>query len=569
MNHVNRMLYFRHPKRRTGMFKSMFLPCLIVFTLFWLYIPACNHGKTAVTSRQWQEIELCFESDRDYQNPYTDVDFWVDFIHTDGEKLRRPGFWNGDKKWCVRFTSPVKDGEWRWTTRASVTEDTGLNGKTGKILCAPCNSDNNLIKHGLLRMSKSRRNVVHADGTPFLMVADTPWALPWRGTVESVTTYAQNRRERGFNAALLMSLQPDRGVDGPRDRTAQGGFDVAFEDLKQGHINRINISYFKYFDRLRDILVDHGIVPVFQPVFHGFGWKGKQVLGWTVDPAEYARYTRYLIARYGAKPAFWLVGGDGTGKNPGVQSGGLEAEKWDAYRQPTGIHYNPFDDYCPDSQRESNCFHYNKSFQDAEWLDFQWCQTGHNGEHLLHKVRRMYENKPVKAVANGEPTYEGIREHGNGSGWWQGHEAWSQFLAGGTMGVVYGAGGLWNWKLTADEPGWADWCNSNVSWREAIELSGSKYVGYLGKALHGLDVTDIEKHPGLAGDELCLAKSGRLYIVYLPEGGTVTLQQLSADLNYRWFDPKAGEFTAQGNVSSDVQNFTAASGTPAVLIVSR
>jgi hypothetical protein len=45
------------------------------------------------------------------------------------------------------------------------------------------------------------------------------------------------------------------------------------------------------------ILVDHGIVPVYRPVFQGYGWKGRQILGRTCVPAEYARYCRYLVAR--------------------------------------------------------------------------------------------------------------------------------------------------------------------------------------------------------------------------------------------------------------------------------
>jgi hypothetical protein len=59
-------------------------------------------------------------------------------------------------------------------------------------------------------------------------------------------------------------------------------------------------------------------------------------------PVEYARYCRYLVARYGAKPAIWLVSGDGYGKNPGVKEGGEEIEKWDAYGQPTGLALQPF-----------------------------------------------------------------------------------------------------------------------------------------------------------------------------------------------------------------------------------
>ncbi len=518
-------------------------------------------------AEQWKEIELNFNSEAEYENPYTNVDFRVEFYHNSGDTIVRPGYWDGGDKWKVRFASSADAGEWSWKSFSSNSGDKGLNGKEGEIICKPYFGDNQLIKHGLLKMSEGKRNVVHADGTPFLMIGDTPWALPWRGTVESVTAYAENREKRNFNTALLMSLQPDQDAVGPRDRTKEGGFDVAFEDLKKGHINNININYFQYLDSLIYTLVGHGIVPVYQPVFHGYGWKGLDVLGSTVDPGEYARYTRYLIARYGAMPAMWLIGADGNGENNGVLEGGMETEKWDSYQQPTGIHYNPFDDYKPEFMPESSCLHYNKSFQDAEWLDFQWCQSGHTGAHALHKVTLMYDNKPVKAVANGEPTYEGILEPSNGSGWWQGHEAWSQFLSGGTMGVVYGAGGLWNWKLTPNEEGWPDWANSNVSWQEAIELPGAEYVGYLGKALNGLDITDIEKHPELAEGNLCLAKPGEIYIVYLPEGGMVTLSQLSNSLQYRWFDPQEGEFIFEGPIESENQEFKSNMDSPVVLIV--
>ena len=60
---------------------------------------------------------------------------------------------------------------------------------------------------------------------------------------------------------------------------------------------------------------------------------------------------------------------------------------------------------------------------------------------------------PIKGVANGEPTYEGVRGTALGADWWQGNEAWSNLCAGGTMGVVYGAASLWQWGLRPDEPG--------------------------------------------------------------------------------------------------------------------
>ncbi len=516
---------------------------------------------------QWQEVELSFTAANTYENPYRDIEMHAVFTSPDGSRLRRPAFWDGGQIWKVRFASPLSEGEWQWQTYASDTTDTGLHGQRGRLKSVPNTGENLWLQHGFLRMSPGGRNVTHADGTPFIMVGDTPWALPWRATVEQARIYAEDRQQKGFNTALLMSLQPDRGAEGPNARDTEQGFAVAFTDLPEGHLNQPRIDYFQYMDSLMAVLLEHEIVPVYQPVFHGFGWKGKQVLGQNVDAQEYARYCKYLLARYGARPAMWLVSGDGTGKAVGVKEGGETVEEWDAYHQPAGIHYNPADDYIPDWADESYEPHYNQSFQDAAWLDFQWAQTGHGAEHLYHKVERMYENQSVKAVANGEPTYEGIREPGNGAGWWQGEEAWMQLMSGGTMGVVYGAGGIWQWKVSADEEGWPDWANSQLSWREALDLEGSRYVGYVAKALEGMPFAEILKRPDLAGGKPCLAKPGEIYVSYLDNGGDITLSELEPGLPFRWFNPKTGAFAEEGTTASSTQTFTAPDTAPWVLLV--
>jgi hypothetical protein len=527
---------------------------------------------TAATAEQWKEVELTFTSAAMYDNPYVDAEMHVVFAGPEGQELIRPAFWDGGSTWRVRFASPTAAGTWTWRSVASNAADTGLHGRTGQVAAAPYRGDNALIRHGLLRMSPGRRNVVHADGTTFFVIGDTPWALAFRGTPETVTAYARNRRERGFNAALLMSVQPDRRIEGPRDRAATGGFGVAFEDLPDGHLNRLNPQYFQVLDTLTSILVDHGIVPVYNPVFQGFGWKGGHTLGNHADPGEYSRYVRYLIARYGARPAMWLVSADGTGKEPVAEPAGLTVREWDAYGQPSGLHYSPFDDRKPDWTDDPRFgFHFNRSYQDAEWVDFQWAQTGHGAEHLPHKVFRMYENQPTRAAANGEPTYERIGAAGDrASGWWQGHEAWLNITSGGTMGHVYGAGGLWNWKLSADEPGWPDWANTQASWADAIEFPGSRYVGYVSRALAGLDLADIERRHDLAYGALALAREGELYIVYLPEGGPVRLGGLTRPLTYRWFDPRSGEWRGTGTLpAGDAASLNAPDGGPWVLIADR
>jgi hypothetical protein len=126
---------------------------------------------------QWKEVELVFKSEQDYANPYTDVEMVVDFSGPDGRAIRRPAFWDGGATWRVRFASPTARGVWTWRSVSSVTADSGLHGRSGSLRSTAYSGENHLVQHGLLRMSPRGRNVVHADGTPFLMVGDTPWVL--------------------------------------------------------------------------------------------------------------------------------------------------------------------------------------------------------------------------------------------------------------------------------------------------------------------------------------------------------------------------------------------------------
>lgn len=479
----------------------------------------------------WQEVELNLTSSRTYPNPYTSLEVWAEFTHTGGEVLLRPAFWDGGSMWKLRFAPPY-EGTWSWRSFANV-DDRGLQGQQGALECCAAETIHTFYRHGFWRMSPGGRNLVHADGTPALLVGDTAWALPWRATLEGCRVYAEDRQRKGFNAALLMSVQPDMHATGPRSRSEDEGFEVGFEDLPQGHLNRLNVDYFRYLDELITILLEHEIVPVYQPVFHGYGWKGKQVAGPVVPAAEYARYCRYLVARYGARPAVYLIGGDGDGYHPQIGAAGEEVERWDAYRQPAGIHYRPHAD--------------NRAYKDAAWLDFQWCQTGHSGEHLPERVADMWRNTPVKAVLNGEPTYENIGWRGVGAGWWQGHEAWSNLCAGGTMGVVYGAGSLWQWQLHKDEPGHEAWCVApGAGWREALDFEGSSYVGLIRKIFDGLPFADMAPDWVATIGRRGLAVSGVLLVVYLSEGGGLRIVSDTVPQNYRVIDPRTGEVLKTG-----------------------
>ncbi len=543
------------------------LPPLIC-VLFLIFLSGCEEAELP-TVAQWDTFEIELRATTQPNNPYTQVELHAEFISDKNDTLVRPGFWDGDNRYKIRFAPTDSTSIWTWTTYTKDNSIEGLNRQTGKLQSIPNQTKNKLLRHGLLKMSDGKRNVVHHDGFGFLAVGDTPWSLPFRALKNQVEIYAQDRQKKGFNMALLMSVQPDMEAEGPETRNTAQGFMRGFNDLSDGHLNDINPSYYQYLDTLIQILLDHEIVPVYQPVFHGYGWKGKNVLGNHVDPDEYVRYCKYLLARYGSKPAFWLLAGDNHGDDPGVKESGEMMEVWDCYQQPTGLHYNPCDDYVAEwaiNSEVKHCEHYNKTHQAEHWLDFQWAQTGHNSEHLYHKVERMYENKPTKAAANGEPTYEGMNNGQNGLGWWQGEEAWMQLMSGGTMGVVYGAACLWQWKITADEEGWPAWTDQPKSWRQALDMEGSNYVGAVSRAFANYDFTDMQKRWDLTDHtHPLLAKEGTLYVSYLNQGGTIAIRDLPPDLTAQWFDPRAGRFS--GNATRVADSFTAPSADPWVLIV--
>lgn len=506
-------------------------------------------------ARHWQEIEIAF-SGPTATNPYTQVEAWADFTHDTGATLRRPLFWDGASTYRVRFASPLSHGAWSWNLTSADPEHrfTPDSGTIQAALGDP-NDRHPARAHGFVTIAAGARTGAYADGTPFFMVADTAWAMPWRATLDDVRIYAADRVAKGFNTSLVMAMMPDMGVEGPEGRGIDHGFEVAFRDLAAGHLNDINIEYFQYFDRINSTLLDYGLTLGYQPVFDGFGWKGKDVAGPHVDPAEFARLCRYLVARYGARPATWFVCGDGSGHAPVVEAGGREIQAWDAYSHPTGIHYRP--------HARPN------AHQSAEWLDFQSCQTGHDGDHVPDRLATMWAERPTKAIMNGEPTYENCGRLGKATGWWQGNEAWINVCAGATLGIAYGAASLWQWRLGPAEPGHAPYyIAEGAGWQEALEFSGSRYIGLVGQILEGIDLSDAEPCWDVLQRTRGIIVPHRLFLSYAEHGGIWNFLDADGRIpdTYWIIDPMTGRVTGHGSRPGNWQQIPGEDEVPSLLI---
>src|SRR5210317_2234443 len=83
------------------------------------------------TVRTFEIKEIVLSAQNDYENPYKDVDCWVQLTGPDFDK-RIYGFWDGGSTFKVRVAA-IEEGNWSWESGSNQPDDSGLNGRTGSF----------------------------------------------------------------------------------------------------------------------------------------------------------------------------------------------------------------------------------------------------------------------------------------------------------------------------------------------------------------------------------------------------------------------------------------------------
>ena len=128
-------------------------------------------------AEQWTRFENAFDNSKDYGNPTQAVEVRVEFTSPSGNKRTLLGFWDGGRKWRVRF-SPDEQGKWTYKTSCSDKGNKGLHNQRGSFRCGRYRGNLPLFRHGELSLSGNRRYFERADGTPFFFLSDTVWCGP-------------------------------------------------------------------------------------------------------------------------------------------------------------------------------------------------------------------------------------------------------------------------------------------------------------------------------------------------------------------------------------------------------
>jgi hypothetical protein len=438
---------------------------------------------------QWDVFETSYETTKQYANAFTEVDVNVVFSQS-GKQWVIPAFWTGGNKWAVRFAPPA-EGDYKYRVECTDKSNADLNGNERTLHVGPYKGDNPLLKHGFLKISDDKRHFEHADGTPFLWLGDTWWkGLCKRLTWEGFQELTADRRAKGFNVVqIVCGVYPDEGLFQTRWEN-EGGKPYLTRDFSV-----VNPKYFEYADRRIKHLVDAGIVPA---IVGGWGrgdCDGMQMVG----VAGMKRHWRNLVARFGAYPTVWIIGGESAG--PQWTEVAKYVQQIDAYHRPSTIHPAR-------SARDS--------VTDPTVINFDMLQTGHGdwdaARGAIPQIKKAYARMPIMPAMIGECCYEGHMQ--NAFQAVQRYLFWGSMLSG-AAGHTYGAAGIWHMGVDGD-PGITpiyDW----TTWREGMNATGSTQVGLAKRMLEKYPWARFQPHPEwVETGSFAAGIPGEVRFIYLP-----------------------------------------------------
>ena len=528
---------------------------------------------------RWGRFEAAVDAPvYDALDPLRDVTLRAELTAPSGALHRLRGFWDGEYTWRLRY-APDEVGTWTYTLAVAVRREAPVTGGevlttvAGAFECLPYGGDNPFYRHGPPRPGPDGRRLVHADGTPWLYLADTVWNGPMLAPEDEWGAYVAARKAQGFTAAQYVATQwhaaPDGGPDGP---AWVGG----------ERVSGLNPGFFRRLDARLDALTAAGIagVPVLLWAIGGFPAAATNP-GNVLSEADCALLAGYQVARWHAHPVLWILNGDGKYL-------GEEGARWrrigravfgatdGATRAPAMVH--------PGGQTWVG-----DEFATEPWLDVVGYQSGHGDDERAWRwivegpPATAWRDLPDKVVMNLESPYEDhlayqSRErhpavHVRRANYWS-------LLVAPTAGVTYGGHGVWGWDDGSGPPVAHASTGTPRPWQEALHLPGAQQMAHLARIFTALpwwqlqpapDV--LQEQPGGTDVRLTVAAArdpgGRVALLYLPAGGPVRLdtRPLAAGLTATWIDPRSGGETAAGPVSRGAVTLTAPDGEDWVLLL--
>jgi len=551
--------------------------------------------------RVWEKVEISLRAQGSYDDPYNEVDVWVD-LEGPGFSKRCYGFWDGGDVFRVRVLA-TSAGTWKWRS-GSNKRDAGLGGKQGQfeaVEWSQAQKQENPCRRGMVKASANGHAFEWADGTPFFLLGDTWWPVPtfryrWYdddkdrpiGPKAGLKDYLRFRRKQGYNCiAMIAALgnwanddKPSRikMADGTILRSAwkqagtESAKDMHDEDGNRAflfpgkvpgfekyfpNVEKVNPAYFRNMDTKIDYLNSQGFVPFIEVSRRDIGQAWKKYYDW---PGSYTRYIQYIWSRYQANICmFSPIHLDSTGATITPQEWNEAANKViEKYGHP------PFGTMAGTNSNPSTLRNFGHTDK-AKWLTFH--QVGNRRTHDLYPyLTEIFNASPAVPGINGEPYYAGMLDAEGGtkkSALYCRSAMYGSVLSGGLGGHIYGGGGwkggLWSGEVEDASPA-PIW--EVIKWESADQMRHLRsFVMSEGRRYQQLVPRAELVEPGRAGEEKsCLgwaycARTPKkdLFLLYFEKdcpqarlSGGLSGKKYKAD----WFNPRTGEWIGAGVIGA-------------------
>ncbi len=327
----------------------------------------------------WDKYEQSFPNEKEYSNPYFDVDLTVELESPSGEKFTHCGFYDGDQNWKIRFM-PNKTGTWKYTAQFSDSDNKVL----GSFECVDSE-----LKGTLSAFKENPIWFATENGEPFLIrsfhVGDRFFAENWVDSLHPEnsprTVFLEWLEENNYNMLSIASFFTNR---------QSKGRGLGWDTPKTWPLNC------KEFQKAEAILDELHRREIYVFPFAGFfGRDGN----WPTNQAEQEKYIKYILARWSAyyNLNFNVAGPEPLPEKEPVPNDGYKGQMKmeDIERLAALIKKYDVSSHLITEHNRTWSSQRGDPFRDKNWYDFSTIQ-GPKTPDLKHHERTVYKIRHSK-----------------------------------------------------------------------------------------------------------------------------------------------------------------------------
>ena len=465
----------------------------------------------------WDMCEIALE-DSGWSNPFKDVRLDGVFTAPSGTEYRVEGFYDGDgdggttgNVFRLRF-APSEEGDWTWRTESNRE---ALNGISGRFAVSV---DGN---RGPLRYDPALPHWLHwADGSVFFEAgAGDPECFLANAFITQQQRYKgiDYLAQRGVTSLYMGVVNAGPGDGTPEMKVTPwtGGFDKPnFDDICLDFMNRL--------DGVVRRLAKNGMVAHIVLYLDDCCEISNAITG-----EQEEMLIRYLCARFGSYcGVVWNLAEEYEEcfTDDWCRSRAAMFRKYDPLGHPVTVHQLTNDKFtfAGDTVFTTTAMQFNWTAPDSlnTMIRGLRAQTAGAGHPLPATLTEWTPIGPSET----ETARKGM---------------WSIALGGGSFQVFNKDD---DGQMTAEFQLW------HKIWQFAYIVRHT---------MEALPLDDMVPDNSLVTSGFCLAQPGRHYLVYLPDGGDVTITVDGTGLTARWLNPRTGREKKAGEVAAGQVSFSA------------